>query len=366
MIPFVDLKTQYASIATEIDAAIASVIADTAFIGGKYVARFEADFAEFCHARHCVGVANGTDALSLVLKAAGVGRGDEVIVPANTFVATSEAVTMAGAQVVFADVDQETYNLGAEQIEAKLTPRTRAVIPVHLYGQPAILGPIAELCRSRDLLMLQDSAQAHGATLGGKPLIDYGGALTFSFYPGKNLGAYGDGGAIVTGDEDLARACRMIANHGRVSKHDHELEGVNSRLDGLQAAILTVKLRHLAGWTRGRRAAAAYDRELTGVEEVTTPHVAAGARHVYHLYVIRTAKRDALREHLAGRDVHTGIHYPIALPNLSAYRHLEHRPEDFPVASRYQDELLSLPMFAELGEERAARVAGEIRSFFGG
>ncbi len=367
MIPFVDLKAQYRSIAPEIDAAIESVIADTAFVGGKYLAQFEASFAEFCQARHCIGVANGTDALFLALKGAGIGRGDEVIVPANTFVATSEAVTMAGGSVVFADVDPRTYNLDVAEVEAKLTPRTRAVIPVHLYGQPAALEPLAELCRKAGVHFIQDSAQAHGATLDGKPLIDYGGTLCFSFYPGKNLGAYGDGGAIVTNDEDLARRCRMIANHGRFSKYDHELEGVNSRLDGLQSAILNVKLGHLDSWTRGRRAAAAaYDRELANVEQVTTPYVAGGARHVYHLYVIRTADRDALQKHLGERDIHSGIHYPIALPNLTAYQHLGHRPEDFPVASRYQDEILSLPMFAELGEERAAQVAGEIRAFFAG
>ncbi len=366
MIPFVDLKAQYRAIAAEIDAAIASVIADTAFIGGKYRDHFEASFAEYCHARHCVGVGNGTDALFLVLKVAGIGRGDEVIVPANSFIATAEPVTLAGARVVFADIDPETYNLDVADVETKLTPKTRAVIAVHLYGQPASLTALAELCRRSGALLIQDCAQAHGATLAGKPLIDYGGALCYSFYPGKNLGAYGDAGAIVTGDDELARACRMIANHGRCAKYDHELEGVNSRLDGLQAAILSVKLRHLEAWTKRRRAIAAlYDRLLEDVAEVTTPRVAAGARHVYHLYVIRTRERDALGRHLEERGVRTGIHYPVALPNLKAYRYLEHRPEDFPVASRNQDEVLSLPMYAELTDDMAVQVASEIRSFFG-
>ena len=364
-IPFVDLRAQHLSIASEIDDAFASVVAETAFIAGKYAAEFEADFAAYCQARHCVGVANGTDALFLVLKALGIGRGDEVIVPANTFIATSEAVSSTGARVVFADVDPKTYNLDVEQAEARLTPRTRAIIAVHLYGQPAPMEALADLCRRSGVQLVQDCAQAHGATLHGKPLSAFGGPLCFSFYPAKNLGAYGDAGAIVTGDGDLAQACRVRSNHGRSSKHEHAVEGVNSRLDGLQGAVLTVKLRHLESWLERRRAiAATYDRLLEGAGDVVTPWVAEGARHVYHLYVIRTAHRDALRAHLEERGVQTGIHYPIALPNLEAYRHLGHRPEDFPVASRYQSQVLSLPMYPELSGEMAARVASEIRAFF--
>ncbi|MCP4664673.1 MAG: DegT/DnrJ/EryC1/StrS family aminotransferase, partial [bacterium] len=270
-------------------------------------------------------------------------------------------------RVTFVDVDPVTYNLDLEQVEARLTPRTRAIIPVHLYGQPAPMDAVADLARRRDLLVVQDCAQAHGATLHGRPCIEFGGVLCYSFYPGKNLGAYGDGGAIVTNDEELARRCRMTANHGRMSKFDHEFEAVNSRLDGLQGAILSVKLPLLEAWTERRRAIAThYDRLLADLDEVTTPAVADGARHVYHLYVIRTRQRDALRRHLQESGISAGIHYPVALPNLTAYRHLGHRREDFPVASRYQDEILSLPMYPELADEMVARVAEEIRSYFAG
>ncbi|MCK4822234.1 DegT/DnrJ/EryC1/StrS family aminotransferase, partial [bacterium] len=361
---FVDLKAQYIKIKDEIDEAIKKVITDTAFINGKYVKEFETNFAQFCQTDYCVGVGNGTDAIFIVLKALGIGTGDEVIVPANTFVATSEAVTMSGAKVVFVDCDPESYNMDVNSIESHISSKTRAIIPVHLYGQPADMEAIRHIADKHGLKIVQDSAQAHGATIDGKPLSDYGDVLCYSFYPGKNLGAYGDAGMIVTNDKELAARARMLANHGRIGKYDHEFEGVNSRMDGIQGAVLNVKLKHLPGWTEKRRKVASlYDDFLKDIGDVIIPYCPSDIMHVYHLYVVRTRKRDDLRKYLADCGIATGIHYPIALPNLQAYRYLGHNPEDFPVASRYQDEILSLPMFPELKEEQIRFVADKIMEF---
>src|SRR5262245_4462753 len=252
-IPFVDLKTQYESIKPEIDAAIASVISQTAFIGGPFVKAFEEAFARYCSVEHCVGLANGTDALFIALRTLGIGPGDEVITVANSFIATSEAIRMAGAQVVFVDINSVTLNIDVERIEGKITPRTKAIIPVHLYGQPADMAPIRALARKHGLRVVGDAAQAHGARYQGRPIAQLADITCYSFYPGKNLGAYGDAGALVTDNAEWASAARMLANHGRTKKYDHDFEGVNSRLDGLQAAILSVKLRHLEQWTEQRR-----------------------------------------------------------------------------------------------------------------
>ena len=261
MIQLVDLKAQYQTIKPEIDAVISDVLTKTAFIGGAYVKDFEDAFAQFCGAKYCVGVANGTDALFVTLKCLGIGSGDEVIVPANTFIATAEAVTQAGGRVVFADIDPKTYNIDVTKLEGKITKKTKAIIPVHLYGQPADMDAILALAKKYNLKIIEDSAQAHGAAYKGRTIGSMGDAACFSFYPGKNLGAYGDAGAVVTNDEGLAKEVRMFANHGRLDKYDHKLEGVNSRLDALQAAILGVKLKHLAGWSEARRKNAyAYNR----------------------------------------------------------------------------------------------------------
>lgn len=365
-VPFVDLKAQYGSISNEIDAAIQNVIGDAAFIRGKYVTEFEKNFAKFCGAKHCIGVGNGTDALFIALKTLGIGRGDEVIVPANTFVATSEAVTMAGARVVFVDCDITTYNIDDGQIESKITSRTKAIIPVHLYGQPADMEEISKIAQKHGLKIVQDSAQAHGTTFDGKPLAAFRDILCFSFYPGKNLGAYGDAGAIVTNDEALAKKAIMFANHGRIGKYDHEFEGVNSRMDGIQGAILNVKLKHLPEWTEKRRQnAALYDQFLKNIEGIITPKLHPKGKHVYHLYVTRVNERDKLQVYLEEQGISTGVHYPIALPNLMAYRYLGYKFEDFPVASKYQSEILSLPMYPELTREMVEYIAGKIREFFG-
>jgi dTDP-4-amino-4,6-dideoxygalactose transaminase len=360
-VPFADLKAQYHAIRQEIDSAMAAVIAESAFIGGKYAGVFEEAFAAFCGVKYCVGVGNGTDALHIALRSLGVGPGDEVITAANTFIATAEAITMTGARVVFVDCDPATYNIDVRKVPAAITPRTKAIIPVHLYGQPADMTELTKIAREQDLLLVEDAAQAHGAEIGGRRVGTFGRLACFSFYPGKNLGAYGDAGAIVTSDEALAVRCRMIANHGRIRKYDHDFEGINSRLDGLQGAILHVKLGHLEAWTERRRSRAALYDELLKGSGVVTPVAAPGTRHVYHLYVVRVPNRDSVQTELKEAGIATGVHYPIALPSLAAYRYLGHRPEDFPVANRYAGKIISLPMFPEMTDEQVAYVCDLLR-----
>jgi dTDP-4-amino-4,6-dideoxygalactose transaminase len=364
-IPFVDLKAQYESIKTEIDTAIAAVIRDSAFIGGPALKDFEAAFARYCGINHCVGLANGTDALYVALRTLGIGAGDEVMTVANTFIATSEAIKMTGAQVVFVDVDPKTYNIDVRQIEGKITPRTKAIIPVHLYGQPADMDPIRAIAAKHGLKVIGDAAQAHGATYKGQHLAKLADITTYSFYPGKNLGAYGDAGALVTDNEEWAATARMIANHGRTKKYDHDFEGINSRLDGIQAAVLGVKLRHLDAWTESRRANAyRYNAALEG-SGLITPSELPSVRAVYHLYVVRVPadSRSDFQQYLKTHGIDTGIHYPIALPFLNAYKHLGHRHEDFPESAKISSEIVSLPMFPELTEEQIRVVAGRIREF---
>jgi dTDP-4-amino-4,6-dideoxygalactose transaminase len=364
-IMLVDLKAQYNSIEAEIDAAITSVLATASFIGGPYVQAFEEAFAEHCGVAHCIGVGNGTDALCLALKALGVGPGDEVITAANTFIATSEAIRMAGARCVFVDVNPVTFNIDVDRIEEKITPKTKAIIPVHLYGQPADMAPIRSIAEQHHLRVIGDAAQAHGAEYRGRPIAQLADITCFSFYPGKNLGAYGDAGAVVTNDAAWATTIRMMANHGRAHKYDHDFEGVNSRLDGLQAAVLGVKLRHLADWTQRRRVnarvynAALADRNLVTPAEIDDVHA------VYHLYVIRVpgGKRDALQEYLKTQGIGTGIHYPIPLPYLNAYAYLGHTDADFPESRRASAEILSLPMFPELIDEQIEYIADRIAAF---
>ena len=327
--------------------------------------KFEESFADYSGAAHCVGVANGTDALYVALKALGIGPGDEVITVANSFVATSEAIGMAGATVVFVDIDPRTYNIDVTRIEEKISSKTKAIIPVHLYGQPADMDPILALARRHGLRVVGDAAQAHGATYKGRPIAKLADITCFSFYPGKNLGAYGDAGALVTDNEAWAMAARMFANHGRTKKYDHDVQGINSRLDGLQAAILGVKLRYLEAWTESRRAnARRYNAELAQTS-VTIPQELDGVRAVYHLYVVRVpaARRAALQEFLKTAGIDTGIHYPIGLPYLNAYRHLGHTEDDFPEALKASREVISLPMFPEMTAEQTTYVAHRIAEF---
>lgn len=356
-IPLVDLQSQYASIKAEVDSAIQQVIDRTAFIGGEGLELFEAEFAAFCEAKACVGVGNGTDALSLALRALGIGAGDEVITVAHTFIATTEAISMTSAQPVFVDICEDTMLMDPGKIEAAITPRTRAVLPVHLYGQPCDMDRILDIARRHHLKVVEDAAQAHGARWKGRRTGTLGDVACFSFYPGKNLGAYGDGGAVVSNDETLIQKIRMLANHGRLDKYTHEMEGVNSRLDGLQAAILRVKLRRLDGWNAARcRHAARYAGALRDVG-VVLPAVNPNAEHVWHLFVIRSRERDQLQVRLKDKGVATGVHYPLPLHRQPAYRHLNLKPGSLPVTERVASEILSLPMYPELTEEQTAFVA---------
>mgnify|MGYP001565404227 FL=1 len=360
IVPFVDLKSQYLSIKEEIDDAIQNVIMASSFIGGKYLKAFEENFARYIGVKHCVGVANGTDALFIALKAMGIKGGDEVITVANSFIATAEAITMAGAKIVFIDCNEETYNLDIHKIERAITGRTRAIIPVHLYGQPVEMDGMSEIAREYKLFIVEDAAQAHGAKYKGKNAGTFGDCACFSFFPGKNLGAYGDGGAITTNSEELSKKIRMYANHGRIEKYDHEFEGMNSRLDGLQAAILDVKLKHLEKWIERRMAIAKmYDKELKDIVKI--PIALRDVRHVYHLYVVRVKSREKVRKILGERGISTGIHYPIPLPFLNAYRYLRHEPSDFPVSYSLKDQILSIPIHGSMTDEQVDYVIRNLR-----
>ena len=363
-VKFLDLLGQYQTIKPEIDEAIAQVIGKTAFISGEFAARFEAAFAEYQKAAHCIGCANGTDALEIALEALNLPNGAEVIVPANSFIATSEAVTRSGYRVVFCDCDPEDYTIDLGSARSKLTSRTKAMIVVHLYGQPCDMDAVMEFADANGLKVIEDCAQAHGADVRGRRVGTIGHVGTFSFYPGKNLGAFGDAGAIVTADGALAKKMRMIANHGRVAKYDHEFEGRNSRLDGLQAAVLSVKLRHLDTWIDARRAVAdRYHATLAGVGDLVLPRQRNWGRHVYHLFVVRTENRDGLKDHLARAGIETGIHYPIALPKLAAYAYCGQSGDEM-FANRADVTLLSLPIGDHMGEQAADVVVEACRAYF--
>lgn len=364
MIKFLDLAAQYRSIQSDIDAAIRDVIAEAAYIGGSRITAFERAFAAYQQAEHAVGVANGTDAIEIALEALDLPTSGEVIVPANSFISSSEAVTRAGLRVVFADVDAETSTLDPADVEARITSRTVAIIAVHLYGHPCAMDPLLALAKKHGLRIVEDCAQAHSAEYRGRRIGAIGDIGAFSFYPGKNLGAYGDAGAILTNVAALATRCRMIANHGRVAKYDHVFEGRNSRLDGLQAAILQVKLAHLDSWIARRRAIARrYHTELAGLTGLTLPGHAEDIGHAYHLFVVRTGRRDALAAHLESQGIQTGIHYPIALPKLAAYAYLGQANE--PMRANAMDtQLLSLPMGEHLTDADVAAVIAAVRAFF--
>ena len=363
-VPFVDLKAQYLALKSEIDPAIQSVINETAFIGGKYVEGFEKAYAEKYGMKHCVSCANGTDAIYITLKALGIGFGDEVITVANSWISTSETITQAGARPVFVDID-EYFPIDPSRIEARITKKTKAIIPVHIFGQPADIKAVKEICDKHKLYLIEDCAQSHFATFQGKKTGTFGIAGTFSFYPGKNLGAYGDAGAIVMDDDDFARNARLFANHGSLQKHIHEIEGINSRLDSIQAVVLHAKLKHIDDWNRARNShALKYNALLGDLDEVKCPKLRPDTFHIFHLYVIRAARRDDLAAFLKTKGVFTGIHYPTALPLMPAYRYLRHRPSDFPVAYECQDQILSLPMYPELADEQITYVADSIKEFY--
>jgi dTDP-4-amino-4,6-dideoxygalactose transaminase len=364
-VPFVDLKAQYHSIKSEVLPAVQQVMEESAFILGKAVSTFESDFGSRHGVKFCYGLGSGTDGNHLALWGLGIGPGDEVLVPANTFIATAWGATLCGATPVFVDCDSRSYNIDPSSIEAKITKRTKAIVAVHLYGQPADMDTIADIARRHSLHLVEDCAQAHLAQYKGRPVGGLSVASSFSFYPGKNLGAYGEGGAVASNDPELARKFRMIRDHGSERKYHHEMLGHNYRMDGIQGAVLGVKLKHLEHWTEARRSKAAYYKELLqGLPEFVLPVEMPYAKHVYHLYVVRTPARDQLHSHLQERGISTGLHYPVPLHLQKAFEHLGYKKGDFPVSEMVASQVLSLPMYPELTNEQMEYVAESIREFF--
>jgi dTDP-4-amino-4,6-dideoxygalactose transaminase len=363
-VPFVDLQAQFETLKPEILPAITRVMERTAFILGDEVDAFERNFAAFCGAQECVGVGSGCDALLWGIKACGLGPGEEIITVANTYIATVLAITMSGATPVLVDCLEDSYEIDPEAVRRAITPRTRAILPVHMYGQAADMDALGELRKAHGLKIIEDAAQAHGAKCKERPCGSMGEVGCFSFYPGKNLGAYGDGGAIVTNDAEIANKVRMYRNYGQSKKHYHDIIGWNSRLDTVQAAVLEVKLKHLADWNTARHAHADSYRERLADLPVTLPAEMPGNYHIYHLFVIRVERRDELFAFLQDKDVSCGMHYPVPVYLQKAYADLGHKKGDFPVAERLASEILSLPMFPELTEEQIDYACSCIREFY--
>lgn len=360
-VPFVDLKTQYQSIKAEINTALTRILENTSFIMGAEVATFEKAFADYLGAQFCIGVNSGTAALQLALMACEIKPGDEVIVPSFTFFATAEAVSVLGVTPVFVDIDPVSYTVTAATIEKAITPRTRAIIPVHLYGQPADLDPILELGKRHNLKVIEDAAQAHGAEYKGRRVGALGDLGCFSFYPSKNLGAYGEAGAIVTNDEGLATRLRLLRDHGSTSKYAHAIVGYNFRMEEIQAAVLNVKLPRLDDWNNNRRQRASAYNELLKERGVVLPREMDHARHVYHVYAVQSDQRDDLRQSLTDADIQTGVHYPIPIHLQPAYESLGYKPGDLPVTEQLAERILSLPMFPELTDDQQLAVANAMR-----
>lgn len=359
-IPFVDLNAQYQAIKPEIDAAIAHILTNTSFVGGPIVKTFEDNFAHYMQTEHCIGCANGTDAIEIALEAMDLPAGSEVIVPAMSWISTAEAVTTAGAVPVFADILPGKYTIDPAEVTRKITDKTIAIIPVHFYGRPAEMDEIMGIAEKHNLKVMEDAAQAHGAMYKGKPVGSFGDIATYSYYPGKNLGAYGDAGGITTNNSELAQACRVISNHGQIKKHNHLREGRNSRLDTLQAAILDVKLRHLDAWTDQRIAKAAYYQEHLADLPIELPVLNEEVRHVFHVYAIQVDNRDQVKQKLADRGVNTQIHYPASLPELTPYKD-RFNADDYPVAKKLGAKGLSLPLFAEITKDQQDHVIASLR-----
>lgn len=365
-VPFLDLKAQYSFIEDEVSDAIARVMESCAFAGGPFVEQFERDFALFCGCELAVGVGSGTEALWVSLLALGIGPGDEVITVPNTFIATAEAITFCGARPVFVDVDEKTYTMRPDLLAAAMTPKTKAIIPVHLYGQMADMDPIMEIAGVHGLAVIEDACQAHGAEYKGRPAGSIGNAGCFSFYPGKNLGAYGEAGAVVTNRPELAKTIRALRDHGQTSKYYHHAVGWNARMDGLQGAVLSVKLRHLSDWNEARvKIARAYNELLGKMPEVITPVVAEYAKHVFHIYAIRVQDRDDMIKALSKKDIHCGIHYPVPIHLQKAYGFLRFEAGSLPISEQCAGELVSLPMFPELDDEQIKFVCEQIGALTG-
>ena len=363
-IPFNDLHLQYLSIKDEIDESINAVISKSAFVRGEYVESFENDFSKMFNSKYCISCANGTDALYIAIKALGIEPGDEVIVPAHTWISTSETVTQAGGRVVFCDTEPDTFNIDTEKIAEKITNKTVGIIPVHLYGQPVDMDNVMKIASKYNLWVLEDCAQAHLAKYKGQQVGTFGNAATFSFYPGKNLGAMGDAGAIITNDPELKDKMTIFARHGGLKKGHHVIEGINSRLDGLQAAILSVKLKYLRTWTDKRQELGIlYSDKLSDINGLEIPKVRNYAEPVWHLYVIKTKLRNELQSFLKEKGIQTVINYPIALPFLEAYKYMQHENHDFPNAFNNQSMILSLPLFPEITDGQVEMLIDSIVDF---
>ncbi|HLC56889.1 MAG TPA: DegT/DnrJ/EryC1/StrS family aminotransferase [Candidatus Nanoarchaeia archaeon] len=360
-IPQVDLKRQYHSIKKEIDEAIFNIIENTSFINGKAVQEFEEDFAKFCNAKYCIGVSSGTSAVEVALQASGIKAGDEVITVPNTFIATTEAITRLGAKFKFVDIDEKTYTIDINQIEKAITSKTKAILPVQLYGQSSEMDKIKEIAEIFNLKVIEDCAQAHGAEYNNKRL-PYSLVGTFSFFPAKNLGSFGDAGAVVTNDEEIANKARLLKDHGRTGKYVHEIEGYNHRLDTLQAAILKVKLKKLDEWIEKRRENVALYNELLS-DNIIKPIERENSKHVYYVYTIRVKNRDGLQKYLKENKISSQIYYPIPLHLQPAYSHLGYKKGDFPVTEKVCDEILSLPLFPELTKEEIEYISEKVNSF---
>lgn len=365
-VPFHNLRLQHEAMRDELRAAIEEVIDGSAFAGGPYVERFEQEFARFCEVRHASGVANGTEALRLALLALGVGSGDEVVTVPSTFMATAESISLCGARPVFVDIDEETYTMDPRQLDCAISPRTKAIVPVHLFGQMADMEPILAIARKHGLPVVEDACQAHGAEYATRPAGSFGAVGCFSFYPGKNLGALGEAGAAVTDDAALKRKMDVLRDHGQIRKYHHTVLGCNGRMDGIQGAVLSVKLKRLgAGNEMRRRHARRYAELLGGLDEIILPQTASRRVHVFHVYAIRVPRRDELIRALADQGIGSGIHYPIPVHLQEAYRSLGLSRGAFPVAERCADEFVSLPMFPELTSAQVEAVATAVRAWVG-
>ena len=373
-VPFLDLKAQFKDIYNEVDDEITKVISNTSFVLGKSVADFEKNFAEAHKVTHCIGVSSGTDGNHLALWSLGVGTGDEVIIPANTFIATAWGATLCGAKPVFVDCEPDSYNIDPKKVESVITPKTKAIVAVHLYGQPADLDPLKEMARNHNIYLVEDAAQAHIAEYKGQKVGGLSEAASFSFYPGKNLGAYGEGGALTTNNDEIAYKSKMIRDHGAIHKYNHEIFGHNYRMEGIQGAVLNVKIKYIDKWTEGRRKVAAKYRELlSGIEEIILPKEMPYAKHVYHLYVIKvksqkskvkSQKRDELQKYLNEKGIATGLHYPIPLHLQKCFDYLGYKKGDFPITEELAETGLSLPMFPELSDEQIKYVCDSIKAFY--
>lgn len=364
-VPFVDLHSQYVTIKSEIDAAIEDVINKSSFIRGPYVEDFENSFAKLMESNFCISCANGTDALYIAMKGLNIKSGDEVIAPAHSWISTTETITQAGGRVIFCDTKLDSFNIDTDLIESKITDRTVGIIPVHLYGQPCNMTALMEIAKKYDLWVIEDCAQAHLAKHNNQKVGTFGDVATFSFYPGKNLGAMGDAGAIITNNAAYAEKMTMFARHGGLKKGDHIIEGINSRMDGIQAAILSVKLKYIEKWTAKRQERAErYSNLLSDIEEITIPIIENNNDHVWHLYVIKHSDRDRLASFLSSKNIATVINYPVALPFLPAYEYLNNSHEDFPNAYENQSKILSIPIFPELSDDQMDYVVDSIKEFF--